>query len=213
MSKLRHPNLLTLVGCTISPGKFWLVTELAKYGSLAAQLKDKRDFPMEVRRLILKDAAKGLVALHANRLIHRDLKPANILLRSFSLDPDAVRAVLGDFGTARSKGTGDDTLTKCVGTISYLSPESLNAEKYGMAVDIYAMGITINETVTTESPYEDHPELTSQWKLSAAVLGGLRPTMRNICPMLESCAIACWNVDPDMRPTASQLLEMLGRPL
>ena len=50
-----------------------------------------------VRLLILRDAARALAHLHAQRLLHGDVKPSNILL-----DAAGATARLADFGLARA---------------------------------------------------------------------------------------------------------------
>lgn len=58
-------------------GKYYLVTELAKSGSLTTQLKT---LTYELQFKYAIDILKGLKILHQHEIIHRDLKCDNCLI-------------------------------------------------------------------------------------------------------------------------------------
>lgn len=88
-----------------------------------------------------------LAATHHQKIIHRDVKPANIFLSREG------EAYLGDFGIAIT----DDEVPKepsnldmggFVVTISYASPEQIEAQAIGPSHDVWGFGATLYEAVT-----------------------------------------------------------------
>jgi serine/threonine protein kinase len=108
----------------------------------------------------------GLFSLHRRGVLHRDIKPGNILL------DDSGHVIISDFGLAKVFELGSDAenfvlespyyfngatnqlsqapyLTSgCCGTLSHMAPEIFFEERYGFAVDYWALAITIYEMLT-----------------------------------------------------------------
>ena len=82
-----------------------------------------------------KDISHALVLCESKNIIHRDIKPANIMVSQFG------NYKLGDFGV--SKIMDHVTFATPMGTPEYEAPEIKHMEKYGQAVDIYSLGITL----------------------------------------------------------------------
>ena len=136
VSKLRHPNILSVKNADVISGLAVLATELST-GTLADCYK-----PMSFKRIvsIIIQVLEGLAHAHNNRIVHCDVTPSNIFLF-----PDK-RAALGDFGISlKLKGRGktvDD-----YGTPGYVAPE----QAYGRPTyrsDCFAIGLIIYEYLT-----------------------------------------------------------------
>ena len=82
-----------------------------------------------------KDISHALVLCESKNIIHRDIKPANIMVSQFG------NYKLGDFGV--SKIMDHATFATSMGTPEYQAPEVVHMERYGQAVDIYSLGITL----------------------------------------------------------------------
>ncbi len=84
----------------------------------------------------------GLAAAHAAGVIHRDFKSSNVVLVG-------SRAVITDFGLARSDVAGEHTdLTGDVamlGTPAYMAPEQVEGKPATPASDVYALGVVMFE--------------------------------------------------------------------
>jgi hypothetical protein len=212
MERLRSPHVVSFLGVSLVPTCFAIVSELAPLGSLGSYVKQHRDnFALPLKKLMLADACRGLAFLHSNLVIHRDVKPDNVLVFSESTTAGVPRCKLTDFGTSRDIIEKDkQTLTKGVGTPVYLAPELLRGEKYGVSADVFSFGILTAAVGGEADPYEDRPDLKSQWSLCEAILKGLRPTFRDVDHGLEELAAACWQDDARLRPTAEQALAMLS---
>ncbi|MEI7731290.1 MAG: serine/threonine-protein kinase [Verrucomicrobiota bacterium] len=99
----------------------------------------------------------ALAHAHSQGVVHRDLKPANLLV-------DATGKIkLVDFGIAATgvKGGGGTTgLTerrRVIGTPWYMSPQQLDGQPPEVTDDVYALGATLYQLLTGETPYTAHP--------------------------------------------------------
>lgn len=94
--------------------------------------------------------AEGLEAAHARQVVHRDLKPSNILLDAQG------RALIADFGVARSLATGSvrSHSGSIVGTPEYLSPEQARGLPVDGRSDLYTLGLLLFEMLTGRLPFD-----------------------------------------------------------
>ena len=102
--------------------------------SLQQKMRERNLSEQEIIRLG-KDISHALVLCKSKNIIHRDIKPANIMVSQFG------NYKLGDFGV--SKIMDHATYATPMGTPEYEAPEIKHMEKYGQAVDIYSLGITL----------------------------------------------------------------------
>ncbi|XP_020114331.1 L-type lectin-domain containing receptor kinase IX.1-like [Ananas comosus] len=144
ISRLRHRNLVQLIGWCHRRGDFLLVYELMPNGSLDSYLYSKeRLLPWSARYNIAQGLASALLYLHTEWeqcVVHRDIKPSNIMLDS------SFGAKLGDFGLARlvDHDRGSQT-TVLAGTLGYLAPECFITGKASKETDIFSFGVVLLE--------------------------------------------------------------------
>jgi serine/threonine protein kinase/Tfp pilus assembly protein PilF len=84
------------------------------------------------------------------KVIHRDLKPSNLMLNQRG------DLKITDFGIARSLADSASRLTAeqgRSGTLVYMSPQQLNGERSAHFDDIYSLGATIYELLTSKPPF------------------------------------------------------------
>jgi serine/threonine protein kinase len=139
-------------------------------------------------RACLRQLVAGVSALHDAGIIHRDLKPSNVLVE------DDGRVVILDFGLADSEQPGDTELLMA-GTPVYMAPEQAAGGQATAAADWYAIGVMLYEALTGRRPPP----------------GGDRPSAH--CPVppdLERLCLALLRPDPQDRPDAAAIREMLG---
>ncbi|OMO50045.1 hypothetical protein CCACVL1_30680 [Corchorus capsularis] len=144
ISRLRHKNLVKLIGWCHERGELMLIYEFMVNGSLDFHLfKGKSLLTWEIRYKIVKDLASALLYLHEEGdycVLHRDIKTSNIMLDS------NFNAKLGDFGLARlvdhSKGLKNTLLA---GTVGYMAPECLSSGKASKESDVYSFGVVALE--------------------------------------------------------------------
>ena len=86
-----------------------------------------------------------------------------------------------DFGIAKS-GDEDTGLTKTgvqVGTVSYMSPEQVNAEKLDILTDIYSLGVTLYQMTVGKAPYIG---VTNTFKIQLKIVSDPLPNPKQIYP-------------------------------
>ncbi|XP_004492169.1 L-type lectin-domain containing receptor kinase S.4 [Cicer arietinum] len=154
IGRLRHRNLVQLLGWCRRKGDLLLVYDFMANGSLEKYLFDKTEFVLswEQRFKIIKGVASGLLYLHEGYeqvVIHRDVKASNVLL-DFELN-----GRLGDFGLARlyEHGANPGT-TRVVGTLGYLAPELPRTGRATTGSDVFAFGALLLEVACGRRPIE-----------------------------------------------------------
>ncbi|HVE70478.1 MAG TPA: sigma 54-interacting transcriptional regulator [Thermoanaerobaculia bacterium] len=93
---------------------------------------------------VLLQIAGGLHHIHRLGIIHLDLKPSNILVSD-----DGVAKIM-DFGLAIESRQVLDRQIR--GTLHYMAPEVLKQDRVDWRADLYALGMTLFETVTGALP-------------------------------------------------------------
>jgi serine/threonine protein kinase len=84
------------------------------------------------------------------RIVHRDLKPANLMVNQRG------DLKVSDFGIARSLSDSVSKLTMQhgkSGTLVYMSPQQLDGERGTALDDIYSVGASIYELLTSKPPF------------------------------------------------------------
>ncbi|KAK3012312.1 hypothetical protein RJ639_012612 [Escallonia herrerae] len=190
LSRIQHPNVISLLGCSVHGETRLLVYELMQNGSLETQLHGPSHgsaLAWHHRMKIALDTARGLEYLHEHcspQVIHRDLKSSNILLDS------SFNAKLSDFGLAITDGTQNKNNFKLSGTLGYVAPEYLLDGKLTDKSDVYAFGVVLLELLLGRKPVEKlapsqcqsivtwaMPQLTDRTKLPNIVDPVIRDTM------------------------------------
>jgi Nif-specific regulatory protein len=93
---------------------------------------------------VIMQIASGLHHIHHLGIIHLDLKPSNILVS------EEGKAKLMDFGLAIESRQVFDRRIR--GTLQYMAPEVLKQDRVDSRADLYALGMTLYETVTGALP-------------------------------------------------------------
>ncbi|KAL0795774.1 hypothetical protein Bca101_067151 [Brassica carinata] len=220
ISGLNHPNLVKLYGCCVEKNQLMLVYEYMENNSLAHMLHGKSSLNLDwrARQRICVGIARGLEFLHEGsmiRMVHRDIKTTNVLL-----DAD-LNAKISDFGLARLHEEEHSHIsTKIAGTIGYMAPEYALWGQLTEKADVYSFGVVAMEIVsgmsnTKQNGNADH---VINWALKLQQKGDI---MEIVDPVLQGdynskeavrmikVAIVCTNSSPSLRPTMSEVVQML----
>ncbi|XP_028783464.1 L-type lectin-domain containing receptor kinase IV.1 [Neltuma alba] len=154
IGRLRHRNLISLLGYCRRKGELILVYDFMPNGSLDKYLHNQPRVTLNwmQRFRIIKGVASGLCYLHEEWeqvVVHRDIKASNVLLDS------EFNGRLGDFGLARLYDHGSDPATTHVaGTLGYVAPENTITGKATTKSDVFAFGTFLLEVVCGKRPIE-----------------------------------------------------------
>ncbi|XP_031111830.1 receptor-like kinase TMK4 [Ipomoea triloba] len=158
LTKVRHRNLVALIGYCINDNNRLLVYEYMPQGTLGHHLFEweKHGFdPLtwKQRVTIALDVARGIEYLHSlahQSFIHRDIKSSNILLC------DDTRAKVADFGLVRKVPNDKSSFeTRVAGTFGYLAPEYATTGRATDKVDVYAFGVVLMEIITGKKAIDE----------------------------------------------------------
>ncbi|MHC4253014.1 MAG: serine/threonine-protein kinase, partial [Planctomycetota bacterium] len=151
-AKLAHPNIVSAIDFGQTKGSYYFAMELVSGESLADRLEKRGTLSEDEALDIAMQVARGLQCAWRSGMVHRDIKPGNILIARGGV------AKIADFGLARpaepaSKG-GITKAGSIMGTPDYISPEQVDGKEVDVRADIYALGVTLYETVTGELPHK-----------------------------------------------------------
>ncbi|CAL4897710.1 unnamed protein product [Urochloa decumbens] len=155
ISRLKHRNLVQLLGWSDSRNGLLLVYELVAQGSLDKHLYSgsgsERWLSWPERYQIILGLGSALRYLHhewEQCVVHGDIKPSNIML------DDSHGTKLGDFGLARLGDHGGrwHTTKAVLGTAGYIDPEFVNTRHPSTQSDVYSFGIVLLEIVSGRPP-------------------------------------------------------------
>jgi eukaryotic-like serine/threonine-protein kinase len=171
VARLQHPHIVQIHEVGEHQRRPYLCFEFVAGGNLARRIAGQPLQAVEAARLV-EILARTVSFAHAQGIIHRDLKPANILLvttaEAGQKAPDSPLVTfhsqltthqpkITDFGLAkRLNDTSSQTRTGvAMGTPSYMAPEQASGQSMTItpAVDIYALGAILYETVTGRPPF------------------------------------------------------------
>ncbi|ONM08298.1 Mitogen-activated protein kinase kinase kinase 1 [Zea mays] len=205
LSQFEHENIVQYYGTDKEESKLYIFIELVTQGSLSS-LYQKYKLRESQVSAYTRQILNGLVYLHERNVVHRDIKCANILVHANG----SVK--LADFGLAKEMSK-INMLRSCKGSVYWMAPEVINPKKmYGPSADIWSLGCTVLEMLTRQIPFPN-----VEWTNAFFMIGrGEQPTIPNYLSKEAQDFIGqCVRVDPESRPSASQLLEhpFVNRPL
>ena len=223
IARLRHKNLVQLVGWCAEKEELLLVYEFMSNGSLDKHLhgtsSSSSSLTFSRRWKITRGIVSALMYLHQEceqQVIHRDIKSSNILL-----DKD-FNPKLGDFGLAKlmdHNKSPDCTLT--AGTMGYLAPEYLQYGKATEKTDVFSFGVVVLEICCGRRPIEEDLGMVNLvdwvWGLHGEdrILEAVDPRLEKEFDFEEMrrlllVGLSCVNPDFRERPTMREVLRVLS---
>ncbi len=152
LAGLKHPNVVGYVAHGVpAEGPPWLAMEW-----VVGDIPSATQLGLADALAVIRGAARGLAAAHAQGVIHRDIKPSNMILEGG--DPERVKLI--DFGIARGSDPESEqsvlTATgEAIGTPHYMAPEQARGSReLDARVDVYALGAVLYQLIAGRPPFE-----------------------------------------------------------
>lgn len=233
LSRLRHPNLVALYGCTSSSSAtcrdLLLVYEFVPNGTLAYHLhgKDGGGDPLflawPTRLGIAVETAAALAYLHAHQVLHRDVKTTNILL------DDGFHVKVADFGLSRlfpADGATQHVSTAPQGTPGYVDPAYQRRYQLTDKCDVYSFGVVLVELVSSR-PAVDMAQAGTDVNLACMAVrmiqcgeidrlvdprlgyGSSACETKGTIDMVAEVAFRCLQPEQDVRPSIGEVLDVI----
>jgi serine/threonine-protein kinase len=184
-SSLSHPNIVQVHDLGQEGRAYYMAMDFVAghdlYSVTRKAARQNAPIPPEIAARILADACAGLHAAHTQanlqgqplNIVHRDVSPANILV-SYE---GQVRVT--DFGIAKADAQSVRTKAGVVkGKFSYMSPEQIKSDPLDGRSDVFALGITLHETLTAQRLFRRDSELAAMHDIletTAPAPSSLRP--------------------------------------
>lgn len=187
LARVDHPGIIGILDTGELPdGKPYIVMQYVDGFTLRSiMLPEGAD--LDRAASLMEQIGHALSAAHEEGIFHRDLKPENIMIQMLAGNREQVKII--DFGIAkvRDSQVGPSTVIGATaGTIAYMSPEQLRAEKVTASSDVYALGVIAYELVTGRRPF--NPETLFQ--LLEMQREGVRVRPKDLRPALPEPAQA-----------------------
>jgi TolB-like protein len=214
VAMVEHPNICAIHGIEEAGGHSFIIMQFVEGETLADLI---RAAPLDTERaLALATQIVGAVTeAHAHGIIHRDLKPQNIMV-----GPGGQAKVL-DFGLAkiiqrRPEGhqPAEDSNKVSqggllIGTVAYMSPEQLCAERLDFRSDIFSLGTLLYELFGGRKPFARE----SDAEVIATILTAPpAPLAHKVPPEISRIVLKCLEKDREKRyQSAGDLLYDLER--
>jgi hypothetical protein len=144
-----HPHVCHIYYVGEERGLLFFAMELIRGETLSERIARGPLAPNDALEII-RAAALGLRAAHAQGYTHRDVKPSNLMIDG------AGHVKLLDFGLVvrSARAAGDDlAATTMAGTPLYMAPEQARGEPVDHRADIYALGATLYQLVAGRPPF------------------------------------------------------------
>ncbi|XP_041098575.1 discoidin domain-containing receptor 2 isoform X2 [Polyodon spathula] len=215
MSRLKHPNIVRLLGVCVCADPLCMITEYMENGDLNQFLSQREkestlthanNIPSVSLPNLLHMSAQissGMCYLASLNFVHRDLATRNCLV------DHQLTIKIADFGMSRNLYSGDyyRIQGRAVLPIRWMAWESILLGKFTTASDVWAFGVTLWEifTLCKEQPYsllsdEQVIENTGEFFRNQGRQIFLSPPP--LCPpALFELMLCCWSRDTKDRPS------------
>ena len=201
---LAHPHIVRVYDLVEDPNAAAIAMEFVDGQTLASMRVAKENKIFEVADLSVwvRQLCEALdYAHHRAKLVHRDLKPANLMINQ----QEDLKVT--DFGIARSISDSVSRVTMdrgTSGTLLYMSPQQALGLKPAISDDVYAIGATLYELLTSKPPFYSGNIARQLEETMPPKMADRRQELELVSEPIpaewEDTVAACLAKDPALRP-------------
>ena len=177
-AQLSHPNIITIYDLGEQDGKPFLAMEYLVGRDLDARMHAPETMSLARKIEIGLAICEGLAHAHTCGVVHRDIKPANVFLTQ----DGAVKLL--DFGLARLITSELTRSNMMLGTLNYMAPEQLRAERTDHRADIFSLGVVLYELISGKKPFQGDSFASTMYKILQETPESLDRIDRTLPPQL-----------------------------
>lgn len=208
--RMNHPCICRVIGYNLQEKLFQDINDSDEKTTVAIFIEylpfklqeyvtNKKIMNNTLKTKIALEIAFGMMYIHKNGIIHRDLKLENVMLNSI------FEAKIIDFDQCHVKDDQelDESKTKGIGTLPYMSPEMLNKEDYNNSTDVYSYGIALYKLFTGRLP-----EQSMKDKMDKKQIRFPQPSQlisENCIELIKMCTL----YDKTKRPSFEKIIEYM----
>lgn len=204
LKNLDHLNIVQYLGFEVKDNINSLFLEYVAGGSVGSLIRMYGKFDERMIKHLTTQVLSGLSYLHSRGILHRDMKADNLLL-----DQDGV-CKISDFGISRkSQDIYSNSEMTMRGTVFWMAPEMVDtAQGYSAKVDIWSVGCVVLEMLAGKRPWSNLEVVAAMFKIGKSKSAPPIPedTLTLISQSGKDFLDSCFEVNPEERPTADQLL-------
>ncbi|CUS20728.1 LAQU0S01e13322g1_1 [Lachancea quebecensis] len=204
LKDLDHVNIVQYLGFENKNHVYSLFLEYVAGGSVGSLIRLFGRFDEDLIRFLAVQVLRGLAYLHSKGILHRDMKADNLLL-----DVDGI-CKISDFGISKKSNNiysnSDMTMR---GTVFWMAPEMVDTKQgYSAKVDIWSLGCVVLEMFAGKRPWSNFEVVAAMFKIGKFKSAPPIPedTQKLLSAEAKNFLDACFEIDPEKRPTADELL-------
>ncbi|KAJ3123876.1 hypothetical protein HK098_001576 [Nowakowskiella sp. JEL0407] len=215
LKELKQSSIVQYLGFDVDGATISVFLEYVSGGSISSLISQLGAFDDDMVRSMSTQILSGLEYLHERCIIHRDIKGANILVEN-----DGT-AKISDFGISKKneyqmayrhnsrmslqgKLIPFDGVMNISRSVHWMAPEVIQQRGYSAKIDIWSLGCLVLEMITGGLPWQRFNETQAMWRLGGK---NAPPIPETASDMAKDFLKSCFTIDPESRPTATQLLE------
>ncbi|CAN4108539.1 unnamed protein product [Withania somnifera] len=198
-----HPNVIHLYDVCEDSFGVHLILELCSGGELFDRIVGQARYNEAGAAAVVRQIAKGLEALHGANIVHRDLKPENCLF--LNKNENSPLKIM-DFGLSSFEDFANPVVG-LFGSIDYVSPEALSRDKITTKTDIWSLGVIVYILLSGYPPFFAPSNRQKQQMILNGQFSFDEKTWKNISSSAKQLISSLLKVDPNMRPTAQEIVE------
>lgn len=145
LAQIHHASIVEINDIFLCDGDLYVIEEYLEWELLSDVINTKRLSQRQVLSIGRK-LFDALSVIHDHNIVHRDIKPENIMIDAHG------NVKLIDFDIARLFSEDKNTDTSVKGSRDYAPPEQFGFTQSDGRVDIYSLGVTLNELAVGKLP-------------------------------------------------------------